>query len=314
MARAVAGLIALACPLGMAEALPDYTITVGASPGGGYDLTARAIGSALQEAGLAGQVTYHHKGGAGGTLALSEFVLGHAGRPNALIVAGAVMVGATVQSRPPRTLLDAVPIARLASEYNVLVTAVDSPMRNLRDVLDQMRRDPRSVRWGGGSRGSVDQISVALIAKSAGVPPSRVVYLPFKGGGEAAAAVIGRQITIGISGVAEFEAQIHSGRLRALAVTSGARLEGIDAPTLKELGLDVEIGNWRGLYAAPGITAEQRDRIVNAVVLATRTPGWQRMLKEYRWSDALLVGDSFARFVDDEHTRLKRLMADSGLL
>jgi putative tricarboxylic transport membrane protein len=122
------------------------------------------------------------------------------------------------------------------------------------DVVAQLKKDPGSVKWGGGSRGSTEHIAAAMIAREVGVDPAKINYVAFRGGGEATAAILGGNVTVGGSGYSEFAEYISSGKMRAVAVTSATRLKGTDVPTLKEQGINVEIGNWRGVYGAPGIT------------------------------------------------------------
>ncbi|HEV8314694.1 MAG TPA: tripartite tricarboxylate transporter substrate binding protein [Burkholderiaceae bacterium] len=306
-------LVALAA-MPAAQAADNFKIMIGANPGGGYDQTGRGLGKAMQEAGVASAVTYENKGGAGGTIGLAQFVNASKGDPHALVVAGAVMVGAIVQNNPPVTLSNATPIARLLAEYNVFVVPANSPIKSMKEVVDQMKKDPGSVKWGGGSKGSVDHISVAMIARATGVDVAKINYVPFKGGGEAVAAVLGGHITVGTSGYAEMEEFIRTGKLRAIGYTAGSRQKGVDVPTLKEQGIDVEIGNWRGVYGAPGITPEQRKALIDAVVKATRTKGWAETLQNNRWNQALLTGDEFGKFVDEEHARLRALMSKLGMI
>ncbi|MEW6704827.1 MAG: tripartite tricarboxylate transporter substrate-binding protein [Pseudomonadota bacterium] len=307
----------LAAALGgmpVAQAADNFKIMIGANPGGGYDQTGRGIGKALQEAGAAGSVTYENKGGAGGTIGLAQFVNASKGDPHALVVVGAVMVGAIVQNNPPVTMANATPIARLIAEYNVFVVPANSPIKSMKDVVEQMKKDPASVKWGGGSKGSTDHISVAMIANAVGVDVAKINYVPFKGGGEATAAVLGGHITVGTSGYAEMEEYIKTGKMRALAYTAGTRQKGVDIPTLKEQGIDVEIGNWRGVYGAPGISAEQRKALIDAVTKATRTKSWQETLQANRWNSAVMTGDEFGRFVEEDHARLRALMVRLGML
>ncbi|MCW7537749.1 tripartite tricarboxylate transporter substrate-binding protein [Aquabacterium sp. A7-Y] len=292
----------------------SFKIMIGANPGGGYDQTGRGLGKALQEAKAAGSVTYENKGGAGGTIGLAQFANASKGDPNALVVTGAVMVGAIVQNKPPITLENATPVARLIAEYNVFVVPASSPFKTMKDVVEQMKKDPASVKWGGGSKGSVDHVSVGMIAREAGVDVTKMNYVPFKGGGEATAAILGGHVTVGTSGYAELEEFIKAGKMRALAVTSPHRLRGSTVPTLVEQGINVAIGNWRGVYGAPGITPAQRQKLIDAVSRATKTKAWADAAAANNWSPALLTGDEFARFVDEEHARLRALMVKLGMV
>ncbi|MED5619188.1 Bug family tripartite tricarboxylate transporter substrate binding protein [Ideonella sp. BN130291] len=296
------------------QAADNMKIMIGANPGGGWDTTGRALGKALQEAGVAGSVTYDNKGGAGGTIGLAQFANASKGDPNAMIVTGAVMVGAIVQNKPPITLSNVTPIARLTAEYNVFVVPAASPIKSMKEVVEQLKKDPGSVKWGGGSKGSTDHISVAMIASEVGADVSKINYVPFRGGGEAAAAILGGHVTVGTSGYGEFEEFIKAGKMRAIGYTAGTRQKGVDVPTLKEQGINVEISNWRGVYGAAGITPEQRKALVDGVVKATKTKSWQEALQANRWNQSLLTGDDFGRYVDEDHARLRALMVRLGML
>jgi putative tricarboxylic transport membrane protein len=306
--------LALATASAAVFAQDNFKVMIGANPGGGYDQTGRGIGKAMQEAGVAGSITYENKGGAGGTIGLAQFANASKGDPNAMIVVGAIMVGAIVQNKPPITLNDATPVARLLAEYNVFVVPANSPLKTMKDVVDQMKKDPGSVKWGGGSKGSVDHVSVAMIAREAGVDATKINYVPFKGGGEATAAVLGGHITVGTSGLAEFEEFIKTGKMRAIGVTAPNRIRGSDIPTLVEQGINVSIGNWRGVYGAPGITPAQRQKLVDAVAKATKTKSWAETLANNKWNSALMTGDDFGKFVDDDTARLRALMLKLGML
>ena len=308
-------LAALAAPLALpAHAAENFKIMIGANPGGGYDQAGRGIGKALQEAGVASNITYENKGGAGGTIGLAQFVNSSKGDPNAMIVVGGVMVGAIVQNKPPITLANATPVARLMAEYNVFVVPAASPLKSMKEVVEQMKKDPASVKWGGGSKGSIDHLSVAMIAREAGVDVTKVNYVPFKGGGEATAAVLGGHVTVGTSGWAELQDFISTGKMRAIAITAPTRLKGVNVPTLKEQGIAVDIGNWRGVYAAPGVTPEQRKALEAAVVKATKTKSWGETLEKNNWSPAVLTGAELERFVDEDHARLRALMVKLGMV
>jgi putative tricarboxylic transport membrane protein len=297
-----------------AQAGDNLKIMIGANPGGGYDQTGRGIGKALQEAGVADAVTYENKGGAGGTIALAQFANASKGDGNSMLVVGAIMVGAIVQNKPPVTLSNITPIARLLAEYNVFVVPAASPIKSMKDVADQMKKDPASVKWGGGSKGSVDHVSVAMITRELGVDVAKMNYVPFKGGGEAVIAILGGHVTVGTSGLAELEEFIKAGKLRPIGITSAQRLKGVDVPTLKEQGINVEIGNWRGVYGAAGITPEQRKKLVDGVSKATKTKAWAETLEKNNWTPSLLTGDDFGKFVDEDHARMRALMVKLGML
>lgn len=309
--KAVAALAATGALPMAARAAASIKMMIPANPGGGWDTTGRALGKALQEAKVADTVTYENKGGAAGALGLAQF-LNQKGDANAMMVMGAVMLGGIITSRQPVTLTQCTPLARLTSEYNVFVLPANSPFKTMADVIAQLKKDPGSVKWGGGSRGSTEHIAAAMIAREMGVDPAKINYVAFRGGGEATAAILGGNVTVGGSGYSEFAEYITAGKMRAIGVTSPTRLK--DVPTLKEQGINVEIGNWRGVYGAPGISAEQRKALMDMIGKAIKTKSWAQSLEKNGWTPAVLMGDAFTDFVDRDFASLRATMVKSGML
>ena len=308
-AMAAAGALPLS-----AQAAANLKLMIPANPGGGWDTTGRALGKALQESGAATAVTFENKGGAAGAIGLAQFVNSAKGDGNAMMVMGAVMLGGIITGKPPVTVTQATPLARLTSEFNVFVLPADSPLKSMKDVVEQMKKDPGSVKWGGGSRGSTEHIAAAMLAREVGVDAAKINYVPFRGGGEATAAILGGNVTVGGSGYSEFQQYIESGKMRAIAVTSAARLKGINIPTMKEQGFDVVIGNWRGVYGGPGITPEQRKTLIDMIVKATKTKSWAESLEKNNWTPALQTGKEFEDFVDREFASLRATMVKAGMV
>jgi putative tricarboxylic transport membrane protein len=115
-------------------------------------------------------------------------------------------------------------------------------------------------------------------------------------------------------GYAELGQYIKNGQFRVLAIGAPERVPGIDAPTLKESGYDVVIGNWRGVYGAAGLTPEQRKEVTDAVLAASKSKVWQDNIKTNAWTESVLTGDDFGKFVDEEHVRLHAMLVKVGLL
>jgi len=303
---------AAALPLS-ARAAPNIKMLIPANPAGGWDTTGRALGKAMVEAKVADSVQYENKGGAAGVIGLAQFVNAAKGDPHALMMMGAVMVGGIITGKPPVQLQQCTAIARLTSEYNVFVVPANSPLKTMKDVVDQLKKDPGSVKWGGGSRGSTEHIAASMLARDVGVDPKKVNYVAFRGGGEAVAAILGGNVTVGGSGYSEFAEHIAAGKMRPIGVTSEKRLPGINVPTLKEQGYNVVLGNWRGVYGAPGITPAQRAELTDMVVKATRSKSWQESLQKNNWTPALLTGKEFDDFVEHEFAALRAMMHLSGM-
>ncbi len=295
-------------------AAANIKMMIPANPGGGWDSTGRALGKALQESGVASSVTYENKGGAAGIIGLAQYANATKGDGNSLMVMGAVMLGGIITGKPPVSLDKVTPIARLTSEYNVFVVPANSPLKTMKDVVDQLKKDPGSVKWGGGSRGSTEHIAAAMLAREVGVDAAKINYVPFRGGGEAVAAILGGNVTVGGSGYSEFQQYIETGKMRPIAVTSGKRLKGINIPTMIEQGYNIEIGNWRGVYAPAGLTAAQRKDLTDMVLKATKSKSWAESLEKNNWTSAWMANPAFDDFVDSEFASLRATMVKSGMI
>jgi putative tricarboxylic transport membrane protein len=290
---------------------PSLKMMIPANPGGGWDQTGRQLAAAMQSEKLVSSVQFENKGGAGGTIGLAQFINSAKGDPNAVMIGGMVMVGAIYLDNAPVNLSTVTPIARLTGEYEVIVVPANSPHKTTADLVKAFKANPGSVSWGGGSAGGTDHILVGMIAKAAGVDPAKINYVPYKGGGEAVAAIVGGHVTTGVSGIGEFAEQIKGGRMRALAVSSPSKLEGI--PSLKEQGLDVELANWRGIFGAPGINTQQRDALVKLVKAATDSESWKATLKKLNWTPIFLSGDDFKKFIDEDTKRIASIIDSLGI-
>jgi putative tricarboxylic transport membrane protein len=223
------------------------------------------------------------------------------------------MVGAILTNKSAVTLDQVTPIARLTGEYEVIVVPASSDIQSLSDLVAKFKADPGAVSWGGGSAGGTDHILAGLIAQAVGVEGAKVNYVPFSGGGEALAAVLGGHVTAGVSGYSEWAGQIQSGDLRALALSADQRVSGIDVPTLKEQGVDVGLANWRAVVAPPGITDEQKKVLVSAIDDMAKTEAWKKTLADKQWLDLYLSGDAFAKFLGEENARITTTLTQIGL-
>lgn len=300
--------------LATAAQAADYKIMAPAAPGGGWDQTARSMQTALQDEKISGNVQVTNVPGAGGTIGLAQFVNQASGDPSQLIVGGYVMVGAILTNASPVTLDQVTPIARLTGEYEAIVVPAASEIKDMAGLVAKLKQDPGSVSWAGGSAGGTDHIAAGLIAKAAGVDPTKVNYIAFSGGGEALAAILGNQVTVGISGYGEFASQVEAGTLRLIAISSDEKIEGINAPTLKDQGVDVSIQNWRMVAAAPGISDEQKAAITADVDKMVQSESWKKILADKGWANTYLAGDAFAAQLKKDTEATATILKDIGLV
>ncbi len=313
MAGAGAAVLALHAGPSLAQ-VKGLELIVPANPGGGWDQTSRAMQEVLQANDLASGVQVTNIGGAGGTIGLAQFVTTKKGRGNAILTGGLVMLGAILTNKAPVTLDNVTPLARLTGEYEALVVPADSPVKSLGDVVAKLKADPGSVSWGGGSAGGTDHIVAALIAKAAGVDPTKVNYIAHAGGGEALSSILGGHVTVGVSGYQEFAAQIAAGKLRGIALIAENRLPGVDIPTAREQGIDVALINWRAIFAPPGIKPADMKTLSDMVAKMVKTPQWQETLKKRDWIDMYLPADEFAVFLKNDSAQIETTLKGLGLV
>jgi putative tricarboxylic transport membrane protein len=292
------------------------SIMAPADPGGGWDETARVLQQAIRESKVSTEgAEVYNVPGAGGTLGLSQLVSKNEGDPNQLMVMGLVMLGAIETNQSSVNLSQVTPISTLTEEAEAIVVPADSPYRTLGDLMEDLKRDPGSIAWAGGSAGGTDQLLVGLLAKAAGADPAKTKYVAHAGGGEAIAAILSGSVDAGVSGVSEFADQVAAGKMRALAVSGEEPVEigGTKTPTIKDAGYDVVITNWRGIVAPPGLSDAERDDVVAFFDELRATPQWKRAVERLGWTEVAKSGTEFDSFLQSEEQRVKQLVAELGL-
>lgn len=288
------------------------TVIAPAGVGGGWDSFAREQQQAMRGAGIVNSVQVVNIPGAGGTIGLSTFSTMH-GQANTIMATGAVMLGGIALNDSPVDLSDTRPIARIAEDYNALVVSADAPYDSMEDLIAAWSEDPDGIVWTGGSAGSIDHLIIAQLALDQDLPASEITFIPKSGGGEAIQTLLAGTTDVAVTGYNEVEDQIAAGRVKALAVSSPERLEGVDIPTLIELGYAVDLVNWRGLLAPPGITDEEFAELEAIVAEARESAEWQESLQRNRWEDSFLTGPELLEFIDEDQARTTALIEELGL-
>jgi putative tricarboxylic transport membrane protein len=309
----VAAVVLAAAFATSAAAQLELRIIAPAAPGGGWDQTARALQASMTAEKLVKSAQVINIPGAGGTVGLAQFV-NNKGDGNTLMVNGFVMVGAILLNKSPVNLSQVTPIAKLTEETQVIVVPANSPIKDAKDLAAAVKKDVAKVTFAGGSAGGVDHIMAGMFVGAAGGQAAKVNYVPFSGGGESLAAIMGGRVTAGISGYGEYEGQIKAGRLRAIGVSSPNRLPGVNVPTFKEQGIDLVLTNWRSVVAAPAINDAQKKALSDLVERTVKSKAWQDQLKQKGWDNAYLPADKFAAFLKDEIVRVGGVLKSLGLV
>jgi putative tricarboxylic transport membrane protein len=281
-------------------------IVIPANTGGGWDQTGRALGTALVGAGVTSEVEYENKGGKGGTVGLAYYAEKYSSDPNTLLMGGMVMVGAVALQKPAIDMSRIAPIARLTSDYLVVVVAADSPIRTVKDLAGRIAENTKEVPIAGGSAGGVDHVFAGVFVRGSRGKLEDLVYLPFPGGNEVVGAVLGGKAVAGVSGYSEFSEQLATGKLRAIGVSSKRAAFGI--PAIREQGVDVDMANWRGVFTGVNVPTTRQAELAEGVKTATISDSWQKTLKQNRWESSVLSGPAFNSFIDFDLTTSRVMM------
>src|SRR3954468_17464018 len=295
------------------EPISGLQVMVPNSPGSGYDTTARSWAQVLEDEKLADNIEVFNLEGAGGTVGLQRLV-NEKGNGDILMQMGLGVVGAQFSNQSKATLDQTTPIAKLIEESEAIVVPANSPYTSIDDLVAGWKADPGNTPIGGASNpGGPDHLTPMLLAQEVGVKPTDVNYVAYDGGGELLAGILGGDVKFAATGVGEVTEAAAAGDVRILAVTSEKPVEGVDAPTLTDEGVDLVLANWRGIVAPPGLSDDETQKWVDAVTEMHDSASWKKALEDNGWTDAFLTGDDFGSFLSDESDRVKSVMGELGL-
>ncbi|MCW2589155.1 MAG: C4-dicarboxylate transporter substrate-binding protein [Mycobacterium sp.] len=295
-------------------ALHRLRMMVPNSPGGGYDLTARTAVKIMEDDDITGRVEVFNVLGAGGTVAMARLI-NERGNGDLMMTMGLGVVGSVFTNGSSARASDATALAKLIEDPGAVFVPADSPFKTIDDLVAAWKADPSKVTVGGGSSpGGPDHLFPMELARAVGVDPKSVNYITYDGGGDLLTALLGKKITVGTSSPGELIDQIEAGQLRVLAVSGEERVEGVDAPTLKESGIDLTFANWRGVLAPPGISDKDKNAMVKALEEMHGTPQWKEALVTNGWTDAFMTGADFEKFLKDQDNRVSSTLTELGLV
>jgi putative tricarboxylic transport membrane protein len=286
-----------------------------AGAGGGYDTTGRLAMRVLDSAGIFKDgAVFTNKPGAGGTLGMGEFIRNYKGDNNALMSMGVILVGSQIVTKGSLPFSETTPLARLTFEFSGIGVPANSPIKTVKDLQAALKANIGAVPFGGGSAGGVDHIISGLIARSAGAEVARLNYIPFASGAEAVTQLAGGKLQVLVQGASEMKQLHDAGRIRLIAVSSDTRIPGIDVPTLKESGVDIVMGNWRGILGSNGMSAEAAKTWVERFEKMSKTKEWSDELQKQGLENAFLGGEAFAKFLAAEQARIQPVLTEMGLV
>ncbi|MTW15269.1 tripartite tricarboxylate transporter substrate binding protein [Rhodoplanes serenus] len=288
-----------------------------ANPGGGWDITCRTISSVLQKTGaFKGSIYVTNMPGGSGAVAIANVATKRKGDTNLIVSASNALTFTVALGRTPYTFKEVMPLAQIGAELGGFFVPADSKYKTLADLIAAMKADPKSVTFSGGSApGGQDHMKVALFAKSIGVEPTKAVYVPFQGGGEALTSMLGGHTQVAALDISEAAGQLEAGKIRGLAVLADARSSKFpDIPTATEQGAKVTYVIWRGYYMAPGVPKEAYDWWLETLKTAVKSPEFAAERDKLGWEPITRFGDEFATYVNNEAAEYRVLLKELGFL
>ena len=308
LSATLVGLAAVGCSgasdSGSAE-LDQFRYMVPNSAGSGWDTTARTAAKIMEEDDLVTRVDVFNVDGANGTVGLSRLI-DDEGNGELVMQMGFGLVAATISQGSSNTFDNTTPLVKLLDEYLAVVVPKDSPINDYNDLVAAWKKNPRLNVGGGSAIGGADNVASLRIAEANGIARDQVNYVTFGGSG-VLPAVLGKQVEFAVMSAADVVEQVNAGELKAIAVTSSERFDSLpDVPTLTECGIDVVVANWRGVVAPPGITDEQKQRLIAAFDEMHQTQAWKDAVDRNGWVDAFMAGDEFNTYLDEQATQIQQ--------
>jgi putative tricarboxylic transport membrane protein len=294
----------------------NVEIVVGSAPGGSNDKTARTVERILQQLKLVPtSLTVNNKPGGGSNIAFG-YVQQHARDPHYLMVGTPSLLTNHITGLSKLNYDDYTPIASLLNDYVVFAVNASTPIRNGRDLIERLKKDPKSVSIGFATvLGSHNHIAAGLLAKAVGVNARDLKVIAHKGSAEAITNLLGGHIDLVTTAAGNIAGHVAAGKIRVVGIAAERRLPGAlaDAPTWKEQGVNLVFGGWRGILAPKGLTPQQSAYWEGALKKATETPEWKADLEKNYWADDFVAGAAFRKELEKDYAAMKAVRGDIGL-
>ncbi|MEH6941563.1 tripartite tricarboxylate transporter substrate binding protein [Bacillus sp. JJ722] len=301
---------------------PDKAISVVApsGAGGGWDMTARSFTKVLSETKLVTQpLTVENKPGGGGAVFMAEFATQDQQNNEKLFVNSPPIIinNLKKEGNSPYGYKNTTPLAQLTKDFGTIVVRADSKYKDLKSLLDDVKKDPKKLTFAGGSApGSMDHLISILPPFKYGVDPAKVKYVSYDGGGEALTALLGGNADVigtDASSVKEF---VKAGKVRVLAVMSPERLAGEefkDVPTAKEQGIDAEFAIWRGVFGSEKMSKDAKKYWDDTISKLVNSDEWKQEVAKQGWEEDYKDSKMFQSFLVEQEKQVQELLEALGM-
>ena len=311
----LAGAVAAAGAQGWAPER-NVELVVPNPPGGSNDKTARTVERIWSmNKVLPSTLSVVNRAGGGGSIAYT-YVQQRVGDPHFLVVAGPALLTNHITGASKLHHSDLTAVASLFNDFTVFAVSADSQIKTGKDLVERLRKDPKSVTIGFSPLlGSHNHIAAGLLMKAIGGNARDLKVVAYKGSADAIPNLMGGHIDLVTTAAGNVAGHVAAGRLRVVAITSNQRMQGALAavPTWKEQGVDVVFGAWRAIFAPKGLTPQQTAFWEGALRKATEAPEWKSDLEKNIWADAFVAGQAFSKELDQDYSEMRSVLSDLGL-
>jgi putative tricarboxylic transport membrane protein len=294
----------------------NVEIVVGSAPGGSNDRTARFVERMLREHKLVNtSVTVVNKPGGGGNIYLT-YVSQRPPDGHTLMIGTPGLLTGHINGSSPFGHADFTAIASLFNDYTVFAVNSAAPIRGGKDLVERVRKDPKSVAIGFATAiGSFQHVAAALMMKAIGGNPRDLKVVAYKGSAEAITNLLGAHIDLVTTAAGNAAPHVAAGRLRVVAAAAPGRLGGAlaDVPTWKEQGVDLVWGGWRAIMGPKGLTPAQVAYWEGALRKATQVPEWKGDLEKNYWTDDFVPSAQFRKELEKDYGEMKAVLTELGL-
>jgi putative tricarboxylic transport membrane protein len=294
----------------------NVEIVVGSAPGGSNDKTARTVERILVQMKLVPtSITVNNRPGGGSNIAFT-YVAQHAGDPHYLLVGTPSLLTNHITGLGKLHHSDFTPIASLFNDYVVFTVNADSSIRTGKDLIERLKKDPKSVTVGFATTlGSHNHIAAGLLMKAIGSNARDLKPVAFKGSADAITNLLGGHIDLVTTAAGNVAAHVASGKLRVVGVSANQRFTGplSNVRTWKEQGVNLVFGGWRAIMAPKGLTPAQVAYWEGVLRKATQTPEWKADIEKNFWSDDFVTGEQFRKDLDKDYADMRAVLVDLGL-
>ncbi len=294
----------------------NVEIVVPNPPGGSNDKTARSLERIIiANKLLPVTLSIQNKSGGGGSIAYT-YLQQHPGDPHFLVVAGPAILTNHIVGSAPLRHSDLTPVASLFDDYTVFAVNANSSLKTGKDLIDRLRKDPKSVTIGFSPLlGSHNHIAAGVLMKTIGGNARDLKVVAFKGSADAVTTLLGGHIDLVTTAAGNVAPHVAAGRLRVIGITSAQRFPGAFAvvPTWKEQGADFTFGAWRSIFAPKGLTPQQLAFWEGVLRKATEAPEWKEELEKNIWSNVFTGSAQFTKDLEQDYASMRAVLVDLGL-